>query len=216
MIEKLLHKCATCRRFEGKLYQAPIAPPLPEFRVKEAPPFTSTGVDFLGPLFVKNGNTSQKVWICLYTCCIVKSSTLGCHAKFDLEGFMRRFTARRGTPSTIVSDNGGTFKPASREITGVLNHPDVKQFFAGRRIMRSFNLAKAPWSGGFFERLVKSTKRCLKKTIGGAKLTYEELLTVIAEVEMILNSRPLSYVSTEDYRVYQTRTVVSHRIMKWT
>ena len=52
--------------------------------------------------------------------------------------------------------------------------------------------------GGLFERMVRSMKRCLKKTIGGAKLTYEKLMTVTVEVEMILNSRPLSFVSSED------------------
>ena len=62
----------------------------------------------------------------------------------------------------------------------------------------TFNLEKAPWWGGIFERLVRSVKRCLKKTIGGATLTYEELLTAVVEVEMILNGRPLSYVSGED------------------
>ena len=92
----------------------------------------------------------------------------------------------------------GHFKPVAKEITSALNHPDVRKFFAGRRITWHFNLEKAPWWGGFFERLVKSTKRCLKKTLGTAKLTYEELLTATAEVEMILNSRPLSYISTED------------------
>ena len=60
---------------------------------------------------------------------------------------------------------------------------------------RTFNLEKAPWWGGVFERLVKSVKRCLKKTISGARLTYEELLTVIIEVEMILNCR-LKRIST--------------------
>ena len=41
-------------------------------------------------------------------------------------------------------------------------------------------------------------KRCLKKTIAGATLTYEELHTVVVEGEMILNCRPLSYVSGKD------------------
>ena len=45
---------------------------------------------------------------------------------------------------------------------------------------------------------MKSTKCCLKKTIGKVKLTYDELLTALTEVEMILNCRPLSYISTED------------------
>ena len=46
--------------------------------------------------------------------------------------------------------------------------------------------------------MIKSVKRCLRKTIGQARLTYDELLTALTEVEMVVNSRPLSYVSTED------------------
>lgn len=52
--------------------------------------------------------------------------------------------------------------------------------------------------GGFFERLVGSAKRCLKKILGNSRLTYEELLTAVLEVEAVLNSRPLTYVSTEE------------------
>ena len=79
----------------------------------------------------------------------------------------------------------------------LMNDPGVKQYFANARMKWTFNLEKAPWWGGIFERLVRSVKRCLKKTIGGATLTYEELLTAVVEVEMILNGRPLSYVSGE-------------------
>ena len=69
--------------------------------------------------------------------------------------------------------------------------------------------------GGVFERLVKSVKRCLKKTISGARLIYEELLTVIIEVEMILNCRPLSYVSSKDYEepLMPSHLLCGHRIM---
>ena len=59
-------------------------------------------------------------------------------------------------------------------------------------------MEKAPWQGGFFERLIQSAKRCLKRTIGNAKLSHEELSTIVTEVELILTSRPLTYVSTED------------------
>ena len=52
--------------------------------------------------------------------------------------------------------------------------------------------------GGIFERMIKSAKRCLKKAIGRACLTYDELLTLVTEVEAVLNSRPLSYIAMDD------------------
>ena len=44
------------------------------------------------------------------------------------------------------------------------------------------SLEKAPWYGGFFEKLIKSVKRCLNKSIGNSKVTYEVLLTTLSEV----------------------------------
>ena len=52
--------------------------------------------------------------------------------------------------------------------------------------------------GGVFERVVQMSKRCLRKIIRGAKLTYDELLTSVVEVEAILNSRPLTYLDPDD------------------
>ena len=62
----------------------------------------------------------------------------------------------------------------------------------------TFNIERAPWWGGAFERLVRSTKRCLRKMVGQASLTHDELLTAVKEIESIINSRPLSYISAED------------------
>ena len=98
----------------------------------------------------------------------------------------------------MVSDNAKTFVSAAQLIDNVLMSPDVQQYTAGMKIKWVFNLEKAPWWGGFFERMVQSVKRCLKKTVGKAKLTYDELLTALTEVEAIVNSRPISYFSSED------------------
>ena len=72
----------------------------------------------------------------------------------------------------------------------------------------TFNLEKPPLWGGIFERLVRSVKRCLKKTIGGARLTYDcgWLLTVDCWLLTVdcgwlwftYDCRPLSYVTSED------------------
>ena len=61
-----------------------------------------------------------------------------------------------------------------------------------------FNLEKAPWWGGVFERMIKSTKRCLRKIVGQARFTFDELHTAVVEIEGIINSRPISYLNSGD------------------
>ena len=53
VVKRILSECYLCRRHEGRSYFVPPPPPLPAFRVQESPPFTGTGVDFAGPLYVK-------------------------------------------------------------------------------------------------------------------------------------------------------------------
>lgn len=105
---------------------------------------------------------------------------------------------RRGIPKLMISDNGKTFKAAARPIKQALNQDAVHEYLARFGTEWRFNVEKAPWWGGVFERLIKSTKQCLKKILGRSKLTYKELLTAAVEVEMIINSRPLSYISMDD------------------
>ena len=91
----------------------------------------------------------------------------------------------------FLSDNAKTFKAAAKfKDESVLNH------LAGRGVEWWFNIDKAPWWGGAFERMVKSTKCCLRKMVGRSKLSL--LHTAIVEVESIINSRPLSYISSGD------------------
>lgn len=54
-------------------------------------------------------------------------------------------------------------------------------------------MERATWFGGLFERMIGTVKRCLKKVLGNAKLNYEELVTVLTEIECTLNTRPLTY-----------------------
>ena len=100
----------------------------------------------------------------------------------------------------MISDNGKTFKSASKAIKHLLQDPTVKKHFSDLRVEWRFNLAKAPWWGGIFERMIRSAKRCIKKAVGKNCLSYDELLTLVTEVEAVLNSRPLTYVSSEEVR----------------
>ena len=84
-------------------------------------------------------------------------------------------------PLRIASDNGSTFKSAFRQIADLMKSLAVRQYLAVKKVEWIFKLEKAPWWGDLFERMVRSVKWCIKKTIGGARLTYEELSTVIIE-----------------------------------
>ena len=60
--------------------------------------------------------------------------------------------------------------------------------------------------------MVRSAKQCLKKTVGKNCQTHSELLTLVVEVEAVLNSMPLTYVSSEDVEKPLTpNTSVSRR-----
>ena len=200
LIKKLLHKCKACRVIQSRHLQAP-PPPLPSFRVQENPPFVNTGVDYAGPLFVKEKEKDackQKVWISLFTCCVTRAVHLELVNDLTSHAFIKcfkRFTARRGVPALVVSDNGTTFKGASKILQKIIQRTEVQEHFGEFGIQWIYNVERAPWWGGLFERLVQSTKRCMRKYIGKAKLTHEELMTVTIEVEAVLNSRPLTYIT---------------------
>lgn len=203
LVRKLIHQCTICRRYEGPHYQVPPPPPLPEFRVSEQPPFTFTGVDFAGPLYIRYPGSKEtcKVWICLFTCCVIRAVHLDLVPNMTTTAFMRcfkRFVSRKGFPRRIISDNGRTFKCAAKELRALLKQREVQQYLACNQIKWTFNVERAPWWGGVFERLVKSTKRCLRKVVGRARLFYDELSTVLTEIEAVINCRPLTYISAED------------------
>lgn len=193
----MLNRCVLCKKMEGKSFRVPPAASLPDFRVNTAPPYSKTGVDFAGPLFVK-GKSDQmtKVYIALFTCCVTRAVHLELVEDLSIETFKRclsRFIARREVPTLMISDNAKTLKGVEKELRLLYNHPQVKEEMQNRRIERRFNLERAPWWGGFFERMIGSVKRCLRKVLGNARLSFDEPLTVLIEVEATLNSRPLTY-----------------------
>ena len=161
---------------------------------------------------------TSKVWLCLYTCCAIRAVHLDLVTDMTANTFVRsfrRFVARRGMPSRMISNNGKTFKSASKLIKQILESPEAQKYISQFNVEWQFNLGKAPWWGGIFERMIKSAKRCLRKSIGRNCLSYDELITLITEVEAVLNSRPLTYVSSEDVEepLTPSHLLIGYRIL---
>ena len=114
---------------------------------------------------------------------------------------LRRFMARRGVPHQIISDNAIQFKVAKSMLnkawSTMLMSSDVSDFSVRQGIQWKFIVELAPWMGSFYERLVGITKRALKKTLRNHCVTEKQLATIVLEVEVVVNTRPLVYVDDD-------------------
>jgi len=108
---------------------------------------------------------------------------------------LERFVSRRGLPHTVYSDNAATFQATCRELTeicAILNDPQTSHYFAHRGITWKFIAPRGAWWGGWWERMVGTTKRCIGKVLGKREVDDEKLKTILANIEAAINSRPLT------------------------
>ncbi|XP_055714178.1 uncharacterized protein LOC129808429 [Phlebotomus papatasi] len=109
---------------------------------------------------------------------------------------LRRFISRRSAPSHIYCDNATNFRGAEAVIKQLLNELKSESLFddecTSKGITFHFMPPRSPHHGGLHEAAIKSLKYHLRREIGATILTFEELSTVICQVEAILNSRPIT------------------------
>jgi hypothetical protein len=204
-VKQIQRTCKRCIRVEGGPFDVPPPPALPDFRVTEQAPFTATGLDYLGFLIVKvTSRTNKKVWVCLCTCAVTRAVHLELVEDQSANEFhlaLRRFIAIRGCPKLIVSDNAsqfGTVENAMNKLWKTLTSSTETEEFAVQKGIEWKRIPeKSPWMGGFFERLVGTVKKFLKKALDGICVNTSELRTILAEITSIINSRPLLYVEDD-------------------
>ena len=127
-VKQVIRKCVICLKIEGRPYPTGLHHLylIYQKRVSEGPPFVNTVVDFAGSLYAQSKSQvgeQVKAYVCLFTC----ASTQAIHLELipDLSAIkfllvFRRFTNRRGTPSTMTFDNAKLFKAASAVIQKVV------------------------------------------------------------------------------------------------
>ncbi|KAJ2949320.1 hypothetical protein O0L34_g6273 [Tuta absoluta] len=138
--------------------------------------------------------------MCLFICLRYKCIHLECVSDLTKDAFvmtLRRFIARRGKPAEIFCDNGRNFVSAAKEVGDFVRITDPMSDFANQKgIKFTFTPTYAPHFGGIWEAGVKSAKHHIRRVMGDSHLTFEEISTLFAQVEAILNSRPLCPLSS--------------------
>ena len=200
LVRKIVHNCKLCRRHLAKPFHMPSPPPLPGFRCSIKRPFECVGMDYLGPLIIRDGDSQRKVWVALYTCAVIRAVYLDVVESLNTTDFLlclRRFMASHGRPAIIVSYNAKQFRLAERVLKKlwleILHTEDVQTFATSNGITWKFITELAPWMGGFYERMVKPVKEALRKSLGPPLVNHDELHTLLVEVAAIVNDRPLLY-----------------------
>ncbi|XP_011877367.1 PREDICTED: uncharacterized protein LOC105567254 [Vollenhovia emeryi] len=201
-------RCVVCARQRGiRAHQLMGQLPLP--RVTPSRAFTHTGIDYAGPLTLKTwkgrGAKTHKGWICVFVCLTTSAVHLEVVSDYSTDGFIstyRRFVSRRGIPHSLYSDCGTNFVGAEKSLQTLFTESSqdnrrISSLLAQDRTQWIFNPPAAPHMGGKWEAVVKSLKHHLRRTIGETLLTFEETTTLLAQIEAILNSRPLEPLSDD-------------------
>lgn len=205
---KVVRECIHCFRANPSQTN-PIMGDLPSSRLSLSYPFAITGVDYSGPFMLKTRQGKKpsfyKAYVSLFICLSTKALHLELVTDLTSACFLaalKRFIARRGKPAQIQSDNGTNFVGCRNELRELgqflkLNASHIVDSCTRNEIDWQFIPAHSPHFGGIWEAGVKSVKAHLKRVLCNAKLTYEDFSTVLTQIEGILNSRPLSPLSSD-------------------
>ncbi|XP_033229124.1 uncharacterized protein LOC117180739 [Belonocnema kinseyi] len=206
---RLIHQCIKCFRSKPRGIDHQMEN-LPSDRLEYSRPFLNVGVDYCGPFYIKERRYRNikkvKTYVAVFVCLATKAVHLQLVSDLSTIAFLgslKRFISRRGKPEKIRSDNGTNFQGASRQLNELkqlfncTNHNvAVKGYLNSQGIKWSLIPPETAHFGGLWKAAVKSFKYHFLRTVGDAVLTFEQLHTYVTETESILNSRPISPMSS--------------------
>lgn len=199
LVKWVIKNCHVCHRLKAKPANQLMAD-LPKSRITPSRPFSRVSIDYAGPITLRvvrgRGRiSSTKGYISVFVCQATKAVHLEAVTELTADAFLsafRRFISRRGGCSEIVSDCGTNFVGAAKVLRQFHNaarsaYPQL----AALNVNWRFNPPAAPHFNGLAEAAVRSMKKHFIRIVGNTTLTYEELSTVLTQIEACLNSRPL-------------------------
>ena len=156
--KKTVKNCSGCKRSQTLALKNPPTAPLPSERTEGTTHFNVIGVDFAGPVKYRSKRKEErKAYVVLYSCSLTRRVFLELLPSLETSDFiqsLKRFSARRGRPSKVYSDNGKTFVAAAKWLKRAPSDERFNSFLSEHAIQWQFNLSRAPRWGGQFERLI--------------------------------------------------------------
>lgn len=209
LVRKIVHRCITCFRNNPKPLNQ-IMGQIPDVRLTPGRPFQICGVDFGGPFTIKENfvrtQKTLKTYVALFICLRTRAVHLELVSSLSSVAFiaaLRRFSSQRGRSTTIYCDNGTNFVGSKSEIQALTDkfncqvEPAVRDFCVLEGTEWKFIPPRSPNFGGIWEAGIKSVKHHMKRVLGSSIPTYEEMLTLLKQIEGCLNSRPISPLSVD-------------------
>lgn len=209
-VKNVLRSCIRCFKVRPKALSTKMAD-LPKCRLEPIRPFFKISLDIGGPLYLKQENRSSKKIIKGYFLVFVCLATRAYHIELisDLttETFinsLKRFTSRRGGVSLLICDNATNFGGAENEFARLIQllqnsetQSILKNYEVFSKILFQFAPPRSPHFNGLAEHAIKRVKNYIKKIAGNSNLTFEEMYSLLVSIEGILNSRPLTALSSD-------------------
>lgn len=211
-VRHFVRRCEVCFRYRAQpMHQLMADLPRPRIDPEPARAFAFCGVDYAGPLKVKMQKKNLSFvlsdgYVAVFVCMATKAVHLEGVMDLSTDSFIaayHRMSARRGPVAHMYSDNGSNFVGAARvlvedwAIAIEENEQIWAEELANEGVLWHFNPPKAPHHGGLFEAAVRCMKYHMRRVLRNYHLTYEELTTVLCQVEAVLNSRPLCPLSDD-------------------
>ncbi|XP_055622603.1 uncharacterized protein LOC129766160 [Toxorhynchites rutilus septentrionalis] len=210
VVRKIIRRCVICFRAKPILMQQKMGD-LPRSRLEVVYPFLNTGVDFCGPMYIRQHNkrstVTYKAYVALFVCFATKAIHMELVGDLTADAFiaaLQRFVARRGKCARLFSDNGLNFVGSKNKLKELHDLFQTQKMKALRddwceKSAIEWHLIppRSPHFGGLWEAGVRSAKYHLKRITGTANMNFEQYTTVLTRIEAILNSRPISPISED-------------------
>ena len=218
LIVSVLKACYLCGVRAPAPFKTPMSPlhpaKMPGAFGESVKPFSFGGavnVDYAGPFVVSMGprRKTEKRWVCVFACQSTRAVSLvkirSLLTSDALVSFIT-FMLRRGVPEAFVSDNASNLVKTDKEILKI--HENVErikdkldnEFGHFPKIQWLYTAAESPHQNAAVERLIGIMKRSLEKMARVSpkkgQLRDEELELLLARVESVMNSRPLTPTQT--------------------